>query len=1049
MPITLFDVQSQQPIEFESGSQAKDAILSGQANFDPNQEVYLKDSEGNISKAMGKDAPSFIISPGSNYSIASDEDIFLKNREARYGTPLQQGVSAVEGAINSAGLGLGNALTKVVVGLATPFDKKNKIADEYGKTVAQRSAENESANMAGEVAGLLVDPLGAGALVSKGTKTLGKGVAKATGAGAMLAAEKSLAPKIVAKVLNAPIVQKMTERGAEFGAEGAIYGSGFEAGRQLVDGNPINSDSIIDEGKSGALFGLATGPLFGATEHAAAKSLKFAKEQTKKYVDKLTGATGEAKGEIFHSIAPTALEKEINPKHGRNQKSIKLTEEADGTLTYKDQRKSGVLDFPENAIGLDLTDPKSVEALGEKVGIKNLEDKVKYLKSADEPLAEFIAREKNAQILENEVRGVRPYMETADMEAYDRIRQVREGFKNLAEVTPDDIEIFKRAVQQEEKLFNKYNPEYASIPGELKGKLYKKDLDQVKRALSEFDYIKDLGTEGKKEVFLYNEGILPRNITVKNLGKGIKNIDFEAGQMAKQYRMTPAKMQKMGNARLNEVADFIFDQYPKQGSILKKATTSIDHIAEQINEVKNRAINDLNDTIEQALNTGGARQVLTSEDIARYVDETLLKKYTDPVSGNPLAGMEKAYQQVQDFADGYRNNGFVMDGRYGIKKYKPLDVKEIRKLRIDLDGVANFGKKEGSILEEEARKLRSWVEDEVVSRVGAIDKDLLEKYKKAKKDYGLSVDAEKIVNGAALKASKDSKFSLFYSGMGAGAGGAIAGAPGAIAGGLLGGAANNIMKEYSGNLAVFMGRDLAKNAQKYQNSISSAAKAFFKPVEPAYRTYVRMKKDNEADIAKKDLDRLTIELGDREKFIEDFMDKNEFLFEQYPETGERLIQTAIKARDFLITKAPVNPYIGNPWKENSWTPSPYEVDKYMRYREAVNKPSLILNQIKNSYVTPEAVEVLNDVYPETKQALLSQFLEQASKAKFIPVAKRVEIYKIFGIELDSFMSGDSFMELQGASNQQALQSEEGGGFKPQNAMKTEGAELTLGQKTAQ
>lgn len=1045
MPITLFDVQSQQPVSFETGSEAKDALLGGTVNFDPNQEVYLKDVEGNISRARGQDASAYILSPGSGYDLASDEDVALKNREAKFGTPVQQGVAAVEGLINAAGGGFGNALTKVMIGLATPGDKENLAANKYGEAVKQRSAENPDLSLTGEIAGLVVDPFQVGKIVTAGTKAAGKGAAK----GASLVAEKSLTPKIIEKAVGSPLGQKMIERGTEFGAEGALYGATFEAGRQMVDSNPLNADAIIDSAKTGLVTGAAIGPVFGAAEQAAAKTLKTVKQQTKKYLDKVTGAKGEARGEIFQSVSPMAMEKEIQPQFGRNQKAVKMTEEADGSLRYKDARKEGVVELPEGAVGLDLTDPASVELLGEKVGVRNLEDKMKYMKKADEPLHEFLAKERHNQILENEVRGVRPYMDAADTEAYDRIRQVRENFKNLINVTQEDIDIFKRAITQEEKLFNKYNPEYATISGQVMGEIFKKDLDAVKRALSEFDYIKDLGDEGRKNVFIYNEGILPRSITVKNLGKGITPVDFEAGQMAKQYKMTPSKMQKMGNERLNDVAQFIFDQYPKQGSIIRKATTSVDYIADQINEVKNRAINDLNDSIEQALNTGGSKQILTTEDIADYVEKEILKKYTDPVSGNPLAGLERAYNQIQDFADGYRNNGFTSDGRYGIRKYKPLNVKEIRDLRIKLDDIANFGKKEGTILEEEARNLRTWVEDEVVSRVGGINKDLLDKYKKAKRDYGLSRDAEKIVNAAAQKASKDSNFSLFYSGIGAAAGASVAGTPGAIIGGLGAGAARSVIKEYSGNLSVFVGRDLAKNAQKYENLINSAAKSFFRLAEDAVRTYIRIPKEGEGDILKRDYDRLFDEVESREKYVENFMDQNEFIFEQYPETGERLVQTAIKARDFLISKIPKNPYMGNPWKEEKWAPSPYELGKYMRYREAVQKPSVILDQIKNSYITPEAAEVLNVVYPETKQALMNQFLEHASKAKFIPVNKRVEIFKLFGIQLDTFMSGQAFAELQGMAGQKVQDSIQNDSYKPQNSLKTEGPELTLGQSTVE
>ena len=124
MPITLFDTASQKPMTFETGSEAKDAVLSGQASFDPNQEVYLKDGAGAIVKAKGAEALGYILPPESPYSIASDEDVRLKNREMKYGTPAQQVVTGTEGLVNAAGLGFGNALTKTAIDLFTPRDSR-------------------------------------------------------------------------------------------------------------------------------------------------------------------------------------------------------------------------------------------------------------------------------------------------------------------------------------------------------------------------------------------------------------------------------------------------------------------------------------------------------------------------------------------------------------------------------------------------------------------------------------------------------------------------------------------------------------------------------------------------------------------------------------------------------------------------------------------------------------------------------------------------------------------------------------------------------------
>ena len=60
----------------------------------------------------------------------------------------------------------------------------------------------------------------------------------------------------------------------------------------------------------------------------------------------------------------------------------------------------------------------------------------------------------------------------------------------------------------------------------------------------------------------------------------------------------------------------------------------------------------------------------------------------------------------------------------------------------------------------------------------------------------------------------------------------------------------------------------------------------------------------------------------------------------------------------------------------------------------------------------------------------------------------MEIFRIFGVQMDTFMSGTEFMQLQGQSNTQAVQSAQGGAIqKPNNAYKNKEPELTLGNKT--
>lgn len=1030
MSITLFNTTTQEPSQFETGTEAKDAILSGQFNLDPNQDVYLLDDSNSIVKAKGADAVGYIISPSANYRLASDSDIQRINREKRYGTGTQQALAGAEGVINSLGLGFGNALTKTAIDLATP--RGSTLAKEYGEAVKERQAENPVTSLTGDIAGLIVDPIGTVGAISKATSIGGKATAK----GAAKAAEK--AAPLIEKAVKSSAGQKAIERGAEFAAEGALYGATYEAGRQALDDLPYNSDAILSEAGKGALIGGSIGAPLGAAEVGASKALRTIKEQTKKNIDKITGASPAQKGETFYNSPSLSMERKKVEGYGDSKKAVVLESTPEG-MKYVDQRKEGFIpEFSPNARSIDLGSPESLDSFGQNLKIKDLSDRYKYSKKEDEAFDAFLSRQKISQEMEDFNRVNRAYMEEADQRAVDIIEDLRRDFKKIEKPDFRHFDALRAAEGREKRIFDKYNTD-ASIKNaiEISGEA------NTRRALSDIDYIKN-----GNEILVLNGNILPKEVRFLNKGKNVVPLSFEAGQMAKQFRVTPKRMKKKGNERLNEISDFIFDHYPKEGNLFSRSMTDADHIFEQINLTKNNAINGINDSIEHALNSGNARMSITNEDIARYIDSEILPRYTDPSTGNPLAGLKREYDNIKNFSDGYRDNGFSAD-KYGRREYLPLNVKELRELRKNLDTIANYNKLEANALQDGARELRTWIEDEVMSRVGNTNKDLLDQYKRAKKLYGLSVEAGEIVDLAAKKAAKDSNFSLFYSGVGSALGAGLGGVGGAFAGGVIGGLAKNALSEYSGALSVFISRGLGKDISKYEKMVSNAAKSFFKPVVPTFKAINRAQVPNEQDAIKKDYDRLVKEMENRTEYIDNFISENQDLFELYPQMSEKILNTTIRARDFLISKIPQNPFIGNPWKEDQWTPSASELSKYLRYREAAESPKNIIMQIQNGYVTPEAVEVLNEVYPETRDYLLKEIIENGGNVKSLPVNKRMELYKIFGVQLDSFVSGNSFAFLQGRANVQAINSANGDTLKPQNAMKPnfKKIEPTLGEST--
>lgn len=72
----------------------------------------------------------------------------------------------------------------------------------------------------------------------------------------------------------------------------------------------------------------------------------------------------------------------------------------------------------------------------------------------------------------------------------------------------------------------------------------------------------------------------------------------------------------------------------------------------------------------------------------------------------------------------------------------------------------------------------------------------------------------------------------------------------------------------------------------------------------------------------------------------------------------------LNAVRFLDSKAPKNPFEGMPEAvAPKWEPSAADLDRFNRYREAVESPARVLKNMASGYIAPEQVEAIKAVYP--------------------------------------------------------------------------------------
>lgn len=150
-----------------------------------------------------------------------------------------------------------------------------------------------------------------------------------------------------------------------------------------------------------------------------------------------------------------------------------------------------------------------------------------------------------------------------------------------------------------------------------------------------------------------------------------------------------------------------------------------------------------------------------------------------------------------------------------------------------------------------------------------------------------------------------------------------------------------------------------------------------------------------------------------------------------PATANAAMATVMKAAQYLDSKAPKNPYAGLPPSvAQKWQPSPVDLDRFGRYKQAVENPEVVLKNMANGYISPEQVEAIKAVYPalyeDLRQKIGERLMEQTK-----PITYQQKM--AFGMLLGPAAVGMSHQQvqiLQSATNQLSSGKDGAAGAKP-------------------
>lgn len=126
-------------------------------------------------------------------------------------------------------------------------------------------------------------------------------------------------------------------------------------------------------------------------------------------------------------------------------------------------------------------------------------------------------------------------------------------------------------------------------------------------------------------------------------------------------------------------------------------------------------------------------------------------------------------------------------------------------------------------------------------------------------------------------------------------------------------------------------------------------------------------------------------------------------FEAAPKISQAIQMASVRGVAFLLQKMPQP--IGQNLLDTPYEPSQAEMLAFGRYVSAVDKPTIVLDQLANNYVPKETLQVMKEVYPafyaNVKSKVLENLLDQVEKKAFIPYQKRIVLSNFLEMPLDS------------------------------------------------
>ena len=215
-----------------------------------------------------------------------------------------------------------------------------------------------------------------------------------------------------------------------------------------------------------------------------------------------------------------------------------------------------------------------------------------------------------------------------------------------------------------------------------------------------------------------------------------------------------------------------------------------------------------------------------------------------------------------------------------------------------------------------------------------------------------------------------------------------------------------VVERVADTLAKSQTRNTSRGIAKVGQSLKNGAVAAVKRLPVAGAMAARYEQDSKR----------VRELSSQSKAIRAQMEEaTAWMAERVPVARQAAIDTALRQLEYLNSNLPKGLAPSTPFAP-ALPPSRSEVAQWMRRLRAVENPTSILDDLAAGKLTPESIDAVRTVYPETFADIQGQVLDKLTtmeqRGQKPSYAKRVELGLLLGIPTDPTMTPESIAALQ-------------------------------------